>query len=292
MTDTDYDCPTCEQSFSTRQGLGQHHAAAHGEKLRVTLTCEWCGDEYEVIPAREKESRFCSRSCRGSKIPRESQTNRVTLSCEHCGEDYEAIPAREKESRFCSASCRSTQVARQQPTERVTLTCERCGDEYETIPAKAEQSRFCSWECTKKRITLVCEWCGDKYETIACREETSRFCSKDCLVAWRSEEYEGDGNHRWEGGRSPYGSGWTAKKRRRVRVRDQARCQHCGRTEPDHLAEFGTKHAVHHITPAREVDDPEIRNSMDNLITLCRGDCHSLWEQVAPLRPETEATAD
>jgi hypothetical protein len=30
---------------------------------------------------------------------------------------------------------------------------------------------------------------------------------------------------------------------------------------------------------------------MENLITLCRGECHRTWEQMAPLRPDTGARA-
>lgn len=62
-------------------------------------------------------------------------------------------------------------------------------------------------------------------------------------------------------------------------------------TEPEHLAEFGCKHSVHHITPIREFRDGgdldhEAANNLENLITLCRS-CHSEWEQMAPLRPDT-----
>jgi predicted HNH restriction endonuclease len=62
--------------------------------------------------------------------------------------------------------------------------------------------------------------------------------------------------------------------------------------EEDHLEEYGRRLDVHHITPAREIDDPDERNAMDNLITLCRGGCHHTWEQMAPLRPDTAEVAD
>jgi predicted HNH restriction endonuclease len=51
----------------------------------------------------------------------------------------------------------------------------------------------------------------------------------------------------------------------------------------DHLTEYGERLHVHHIIPARQFDDPEPRNAMGNLITLCRED-HAKWEGV-PLRP-------
>jgi len=60
----------------------------------------------------------------------------------------------------------------------------------------------------------------------------------------------------------------------------------CRRVTP---ASLSTRHNryiyVHHKTPAREVDDPEKRNAMNNLVTLCAA-CHQKWEKLYPLIPE------
>jgi hypothetical protein len=143
-------------------------------------------------------------------------------------------------------------------------------------------------------VEKSCSVCGVSLERKPYQVEKSDvfFCSPSCRGEWISENRSGKNNPMWEGGRVPYGPGFGAKKKRDVRIRDQARCQHCGRTEPEHLNKFGTKHVIHHIVPARTINDPEERNAMDNLITLCRGDCHHTWEKSAPGRPDSVAQAD
>lgn len=141
-------------------------------------------------------------------------------------------------------------------------------------------------------VEFECYWCGKQMVRARWEMESDRqFCSTECANDWRTETFTGEGHPNWQGGVFPYGKGWTKRKREGVRERDGRECQHCGRSEEEHLEKFGTKHVVHHIVPARKVDDPEERNAKDNLITLCRGDCHHTWEQFAPLRPDTNAVS-
>jgi 5-methylcytosine-specific restriction endonuclease McrA len=70
-----------------------------------------------------------------------------------------------------------------------------------------------------------------------------------------------------------------------VRERDRYQCQGCGLSQEDHLKQFGQKLCVHHITPAREFDDPTKRNAEENLISLCVV-CHPKWEHLPGLRPQ------
>jgi 5-methylcytosine-specific restriction endonuclease McrA len=173
------------------------------------------------------------------------------------------------------------------------------------LPAYVEQGkgRFCSTECygewrsetivggdhprSKEKVTLQCKWCDSSFDVRPSIADVRKCCSQDCKNKAQGVAYSGDGNPAWSGGVFPYGEGWTKSKREAVRERDDRECQHCGRTEEEHLELFGTKHPVHHIIPARMIDDPERRNAMENLITLCRGQCHRTWEEMAPLRPET-----
>lgn len=144
----------------------------------------------------------------------------------------------------------------------------------------------------RKRESLKCEWCGQDYRVKQHEATSSRFCSQDCLIEWRSEKYRGEDHPNWSGGYEHYyGPNWgdQAEKARR---RDQYRCQDCGITEPEHLDKHGRKQPVHHITPIREFHDDgdldhEAANDLNNLITLC-DNCHPKWEQMAPLRPDTD----
>lgn len=98
-------------------------------------------------------------------------------------------------------------------------------------------------------------------------------------------EMVGDDHPRWNGGEYAYGEGWNEAKREAVRDRDDNRCCLCGMTQREHRDERGSKLPVHHVRKARNVEDPEDRNAMDNLITLCHK-CHSIAEQMAPELPE------
>ena len=103
----------------------------------------------------------------------------------------------------------------------------------------------------------------------------------------------GENHPQWNGGRFPYGPGWNERKRQRVRERDGYECVRCGATQEEHKARYGERLHVHHLTKAREIDDAEERNSISNLVALCR-DCHADWERVsaAGLRPQITTAGD
>lgn len=245
----EHECPSCSKSFDSKLGMKSHHAKAHGDPLRPQHECEECGDIFETKPHRNPT--YCSYECK-----------------------YKNAPSGRENGNW---------------KQYKTVTCERCSDDFDVRPSVADRRRFCSMECRRNQVTIECAHCGDEYNIKACAADGSRFCSRECYHEWMKTGMVGPNNPRWKGGVLPYGEGWSKNKKRRVRMRDQARCQHCGRTEPEHLAEFGTKHVVHHIRPARSFDNSEKRNAMENLITLCRGDCHRTWEQMSPLRPLSES---
>lgn len=137
------------------------------------------------------------------------------------------------------------------------------------------------------------QYCGEEKSTI----EIAKLC--DCCRAtvfnWlkrhgiEMRSIDGQNNPNWNGGRFPYGPGWNGTKRRKVRQRDGFECVRCGMSQSEHKTEYGQKLHVHHLKKARDIDDPEERNAVDNLITLCRG-CHSEYEQFASvLQPQLVA---
>lgn len=141
------------------------------------------------------------------------------------------------------------------------------------------------------RVDAECAYCGavDSVPQSRRDQEDQYFCGRECYGRWRSENRVGSGSPLWKGGDNvQYGIGWGEKKREAVRERDGRKCQHCGRSEKEHIELFDKKHCVHHIQPARSFDDPKRRNAMDNLVTLCTT-CHMTWERMSPLKPITEA---
>ena len=137
-----------------------------------------------------------------------------------------------------------------------------------------------------ERIDLECHHCGNSFTRIPweCGDYDRQFCTRDCHIEWLREEYVGERHHLYNGGPANYGVGWDDEKKEAVRERDNHSCQICGQSQEEHLEACGKRLNVHHITPAKNFGDPERRNAMDNLITLCLP-CHRKAEQMAPLLP-------
>jgi 5-methylcytosine-specific restriction endonuclease McrA len=184
-----------------------------------------------------------------------------------------------------------------------TEVCDVCGDEFKCTPsaAKRADASLCSAECERKHrgfgepVEFTCDWCGEEVTRQANQYEQyeNNFCSDECKYEWHSTQFRGEDASQyvdgaWTDKSDIYGPGWNDNKKERVRKRDGRTCQHCGRSEQEHIAEFGFKHNIHHITPAREIKDPAERNAMENLITLCAQPCHDIWESLAPLRPQVQ----
>lgn len=251
--------------FDSEHALSVHHGREHEHSLRhvrmqqaeETLTCPTCGklfDTHRGLKAHHAQAH-------GESISGFTQT------CDWCDESFTSEKRTGAGTDFCSQTCYG---------------------EYRSEAISGEDNP--SWH--GGMVDVECEVCGEVFGEKPSVAPKRRFCSDKCMGEWRSENVYGEDHPLYEGGVFPYGQGWNERKKRQVRIRDQARCQHCGRTEAEHIDEFGTKHVVHHITPARQVDDPEERNAEGNLITLCRGSCHKTWEQMSPLRPDTAGTAD
>lgn len=271
----EYECPSCDHAFDNRHGVAAHHVRVHGDSLAwKTVECEWCGDERDVRRSvlRKGTNIFCrgyecrdayhSENFSGQDNP--NWKGRVTVECHSCGKNLTREQGRmERQNRhFCSDACETEWRKRYytNPNSGVDVDCHVCEKTITRKPSQVEQhERF--------------------------------FCSSDCMGSWMRCR-TGENHPLFEGGRPNYGPGWNDSKKEAVRERDDRTCQHCGMSEEDHLEKFGRKHSVHHIQKARSFDDPEKRNAMSNLITLCHGDCHARFEQMAPLRPEVIAADD
>jgi len=112
------------------------------------------------------------------------------------------------------------------------------------------------------------------------RSTIGRWMDKHDIETRNTGQPSGDDHPDYSGGPFPYGKGWTAKRRREVRSRDGNKCVRCGMPQEEHQNEYDQKLHVHHIKPARQFDDAEERNAMDNLTTLCKT-CHDTVEEFA-----------
>jgi len=239
------ECPSCKRTdFESRRGMKQHHARTHGVALgreTTTLTCENCGDSYNVREDNADQSRFCSADCLylGRKSEGRSETS---SSCEWCESSFTHHPSRDR--RFCSQGC-----------HRSWLHGEHLTGDDSPLANKVERT---------------CDECGTSFTRQQSRAELNDrdYCSQDCYF----ENHTGEDAPNWKGGSLYYGEGWR-DARRRALDRDDYECQDCGLTRDEHYGEFGYDLEVHHIEPFRTFDDATDANQLTNLITLCTT-CH------------------
>ena len=260
-------CPTCGDMFGTENGMKVHHARAHGESISgVPAVCSNCNKDIRVARKRVEASDtvFCDPECRGEWVSENligednPRYERVEVDCANCGEPTEKYPyeIKERDRHFCDSAC--------------------FGEWSEGRPRPENESH----------VIIDCDWCGTEFRKGRAKSERTdrHFCDQDCYLSWHSENMVGENSPRWRGGVPDYGPGWTQQKREAVRDRDGRACRICDKREKEHLKERQQKLHVHHITPARMVDDPAERNAEENLISLC-ATCHQQAEQMAPLLP-------
>lgn len=161
------------------------------------------------------------------------------------------------------------------------------------------QKRFDTWSEALRRagfepnvkptVTVECTYCGEATEKIQqhVKRAENMFCNEECHWEWLREGNAPAGaeHHQSKPDTSSpeYGSGWHVQ-RRKARERDGYVCQRCGIDDAAHESTYGCELHVHHIEAWDEFDDPDARNKLTNLITLCAS-CHTKIEQL-PLTPQ------
>jgi len=145
----------------------------------------------------------------------------------------------------------------------------------------------------KRQNHDLCKSQGEIASEIGCDQAavSNAFKKHEIDTNWQVQAKFGEENPNWNGGSIVYGKGWNDRKREAVRSRDGKTCQdpQCAMTQEEHLRTFSQKLHVHHLIKAKDVDDAEDRNAMNNLLTLCKR-CHSRWEKVssAGIKPQVE----
>jgi len=75
----EFDCPSCDRSFFSKQGVSKHHQDEHGDSIAgSTYKCENCGEKFWDMkgPDNHINPKFCSMSCR--KTGRKTIENPLT----------------------------------------------------------------------------------------------------------------------------------------------------------------------------------------------------------------------
>lgn len=247
-----YACPTCNDEFATRRGLGVHHSLVHDKRLS-NRECENCGTEFYC----EYQKTYCSEKCHDAGVSFEGSSARnfqgklEHTECELCEDEFEYYPS-EKKGLYCS-------------------TCVE--EEPWRTPPVLEGADHPHWNGGK--ITLACTVCDktvERYPSNVTGEVT--VCTEECRTTWLSESFTKSGHPNWKGGNNgSYGNGWNAARRRALN-RDGHECAVCGKKRN----EIGRNPDVHHIVPVRSFVESknlvkEYAHYLNNLVSLCI-DCH------------------
>jgi transposase len=164
------------------------------------------------------------------------------------------------------------------PTRSHTFSPDHVNNDYRDKEWLRE--KYIIQELSMNEIADICD---------GSRETIRRWLRKHNIEVRPAHPREGKHHPKWNGGSFSYGSGWSETKRERVRELDNHQCVDCDMTQEDHQSEHGCKLHVHHLIKARDIDDAEERNAVDNLVTLCMS-CHKRWEQVskAGIKPDID----
>ena len=189
------DCPTCDRTLSTEQGMRQHHTKVHGEPL-PNRTCKGCDTEFYDPKARRTYCDDCD--------PNAGEHNgnwkdaKESAECEICGTDFEYYPSNKK-GEFCPECVREadeflgTSSHELRDIELIERDCKHCGTSMTVLPSTDAQGY-------------------------------GKFCDRDCLSSWLSDQ--------WGDGERIYNGRWR-EVRRRALNRDDHECQRCGKTKAD-----------------------------------------------------------
>ncbi|WP_226043481.1 HNH endonuclease [Natrinema sp. DC36] len=252
-TENSTECPTCGDNFETGRAMKIHHSRTHGESLVETsdIECPTCGREDFQS---ERGMKTHHKKAHGESIAG------VKTECSWCGDEIRVPPGnyRKCDHHFCTDKGCEPEWRKQFSGEnhsqwkggKQTYTCSNCGGEVTRAPADVNGENV--------------------------------FCNRDCYTDWKGDQMRGPDHHNWKGGYTQ-NKNWP-EIRQRALAADGYQCQGCGVSEEEHRSEHGAGLSVHHIFPRMEFDDPHEADSVDNLVTLCRG-CHAKWEGI-PLRPE------
>lgn len=166
-TDKEFSCPTCNDSFDTKNGLGVHHAHKHGESIAFgEYECDICGCTFERRRCNmkdEHEYQTCSRECQNKLIGKlnEGEKNHKYVeswvNCSWCDAEIEVKPQKleTQENYFCGFECMGNWVSENQ-----------CGENHVQYKEDKPKSRFyqtAKWkrvrDKAKRRDNHTCQAC-------------------------------------------------------------------------------------------------------------------------------------
>lgn len=200
------ECPTCEESFDTEQGMRIHHGHVHDEKL-PNRTCKGCESEFYDPKSRLEYCDDCNPNAGENNGNWKGATE--TADCKLCESEFSYYPS-DKDGVYCPE-------------------CVETSDEFLGSPYYEAHDI--------KRVEKKCEQCGNSMTVLQSDIDrgAGRFCSHDCLCTWLSDQ--------WGDTDTVYNGDWWQVKRSALE-RDNHECQHCGATKDELGREPDVHHVI------------------------------------------------
>ena len=182
--------------------------------------------------------------------------------CELCGKKFKIHYYRKNTARFCSMSCKSKWIFKNKNIREKFIEASK----------KRTGNKNNKWKGGP--IKVKCAWCDKELLRFPSRLKKFKyhFCEAngECYAKWQIENRTGENSGGWQGGVSfePYPPKFNKLLKRKIKERDNYKCQICGIPEEECI----TGLLIHHI------DFYKNNNIYNNLITLCRS-CHGKMQR-------------
>jgi 5-methylcytosine-specific restriction endonuclease McrA len=213
------DCPSCDRSFETENGMKVHHEKVHGESIAgVEVECTNCSESFRESAARaEKQNHhFCDMECFSEfqriDLPRETVTELYKQKGLSIGDIADHLELSETliYNRVAEWGLESSAHTEPYHSEE-WLRCEYLGKEKTTIEIADEcdvtprtigdhlqqigiNAQEVGMKRTRSRITVECAFCSEELERYPAHTgDTNRFfCEKNCEGQWLAENRSGE----------------------------------------------------------------------------------------------------
>jgi hypothetical protein len=108
-------CEHCDELFTPKVESQTHcSTACYSAAHRETLTCEQCGEAFDVPQSMADERVYCSQQCKFDGHGGWGE-GRSRAYCDHCGKHFNTYEPDER--RFCSQRCRGEGISNRDPTD-------------------------------------------------------------------------------------------------------------------------------------------------------------------------------
>jgi endogenous inhibitor of DNA gyrase (YacG/DUF329 family) len=176
------ECKFCHKIFKIKEhkiikkGEGKYCSldCAYNDRLgsnhirwieRIKINCLQCGKEFEILPTRLKDKKYCSRKCKnetykdlykGEKNPH-YKGGLILKKCLYCGKEFEIFIGTNEKRKFCSRKC--ADIHKKETGRMAGENCPRWKGGLSFEPYSIQFNNNLK-EKIRMRDNYICQLCG------------------------------------------------------------------------------------------------------------------------------------